>query len=147
MKTHVKTPSRKVLRSLCAEVGPDDGLDPREKARSRHGAMARSRSDRKLRQLCGQVAQTLNLVLSGSSDEVLSGLYVSAVDPAPNSGRLMVTVSAGPAGPTDPAEVLGHLDHAAGRLRAEVASAVSRRKVPHLVYQLALPLSGIPPRA
>lgn len=145
MNTHSKKPSRKVLRSLCAEVGPDDGLDPREEAKRRQGAISRSRTDRKLRQLCGQVAETLNLVLSGSADEILSGLYVSDVEPAPNAARLLVTVSVALGESMDPVEVLQHLDRASGRLRMETASAISRRKVPHLVYQLALPFSGMRP--
>lgn len=143
MKTHSMKPSRKALRSLCAEVGPEDGRDPRDLAKSARGNQARSHSDRKLRQLCGQVAQTLNFALADSSDEVLSGLYVSAVEPAPNAGRLLVTLSGSPGELSHPIEVLDHLDRASTRLRMEVASSISRRKVPHLVYQIALPFSGI----
>lgn len=49
--------------------------------------------DRKTLQLCSQVADTLNYVLSGDcGDELLQNLQVASVVPAPNSSQLLVTV-------------------------------------------------------
>ncbi|MBX6314466.1 MAG: ribosome-binding factor A [Isosphaeraceae bacterium] len=133
-----KRPSRKLLRSLCAKVDPEDGLDPRESPRGPR----RRRHDRKARQLCGQVAEALGYALGQSGDELLQGLYVVSVEPAPDESRLLVTVGSLPAEAErlDPAQVLDHLDRASGHLRSEVAAAITRRKTPQLVYRYALPL-------
>ena len=93
---------------------------------------------RKARQLCRQVAETLNYVLTGEcDDEVLQNLCVLAVDPAPNTSRLLVTVGFCVVDPTaDVARVMEHLERAAGKLRCEVAAAIHRRRTPQLVFQL-----------
>ena len=88
--------SRRQLRSLCGEVHPDDGVDPRDLFRS---PTNRKVTNRKTLQLCSQVADTLNLVLSGEcADDVLQSLHVVAVKPAPNASQLLVVVSPSSAG-------------------------------------------------
>jgi ribosome-binding factor A len=135
----LKKPSRKVLRSLCAEVHPDDGIDPRE--RSRGGAPPK-KTRRKARQLGRQVAETLDVVLAAQGDDLLRGLRVVSVVPAPDSTRLLVTVTPLPsAEPLDPARILLQLERASGQLRCEVAAAITRRRAPTLTYRLALPSS------
>jgi ribosome-binding factor A len=121
---------REVLSGTAAEVGPDDGTDPRRfhDRRGQHGKPP----GRKAHQLCGQVQQALLVILPGLADEVLRDLTVVSVEPAPHSGRLLVTV-AGPA-PADATD--RHLRLAAGLLRSEVAGAVHRRKAPELVFQI-----------
>jgi ribosome-binding factor A len=84
-----------------------------------------------------QVADTLNVVLSGEcADEVLQCLQVVAVRPAPDASQLLVLVSPSSveSGP-DPVRVLQRLAAANGRLRAEVAAAIVRRRTPKLVFQ------------
>lgn len=78
------------LRAHCEEIGEDDGVDPREFFRK----TASKRSDnRKARQLCRQVAETLELVLSGDChEEILQTLHVVSVEPAPDASRLLVTL-------------------------------------------------------
>ena len=126
--------SPKEMLSMCGEVRPEDGMDPRDLAKKPRS----SKGDRKVRQLCSQVAETLSLVLSGEcSDEVLQNLEVVAVDPAPNASQLLVTVrSADAAEATDPAEVSARLASIAGRLRCEVASAITRKRAPKLVFRV-----------
>ena len=94
------------------------------------------RPDRKTMQLCEQVRHALEYTLSGeSNDDLLRMLYVAKVEPAPDADRLMVTVVplAGTE-PADPAAVMSRLYAHTGALRASVASAISRRKVPDLIY-------------
>lgn len=135
-----KKPSRRQLESLCADVHPDDGMNPKLFLR-RHKRPPPLREPhpvhRKTLQLCSQVADTLNLVLSGEcSDEFLQSLQVVAVRPAPNAAQLLVLVTSSPSDPAlDPAKVLEHLAAANGRLRAEVAAAIVRRRAPKLVFQ------------
>jgi hypothetical protein len=131
--------STKLLRALCAAVDPDDGIDPRERAR---GSPPRG-SDRKARQLCAQVAETLGDVLAGQSgDDALRSVYVVSVVPAPNAGRLLVTVAPLPGAGEglDPARVIEQLQHASARLRCAVAAAITRRRAPVLDYRFALPV-------
>jgi ribosome-binding factor A len=129
-----KKPSRKEMLSLVGEIRPDDGIDPRElawKERPRKG-------ERKVRQLCAQVADTLNLVLSGEcADELLQSLQVVAVDPAPDASQMVVTVRVGlPGESVDPAAVLVRLETIMGKLRYEVAGAITRKRAPKLVFRV-----------
>jgi ribosome-binding factor A len=108
-------------------------VDPRELMR-----LGRSPRDgrRKAWQLCSQVARTLGEVLAGQcDDDLLCSLDVVSVEPAPDSSRLLVTIgfSAG-SKPVDPARVLDRVRRASGLLRSEVAAAITRRKVPVLIY-------------
>ncbi|MCE5267699.1 MAG: hypothetical protein LLG00_07420 [Planctomycetaceae bacterium] len=121
--------------SLSADTSPEDGMDPREFARKARP----HKGDRKVRQLCSQVAETLNLVLSGEcSDELLQSLHVVAVDPAPDASQLVVTVAAGcPGEMIDCNEALARLAAAAGRLRGEVAAAITRKRAPKLLFRVA----------
>jgi len=104
------------------------------------------RPDRKTLQLCEQVRQTLEYVLTGElDDDLLRMLYVAKVEPAPDADRLLVTVvpltkDERP----DPAEVMARLHDRAGQLRTSVGEAISRRKVPDLLYVFAEtdPLAG-----
>ena len=88
-----KEPSREDLLSSCSEVGPEDGVDPRYTVRSPRPRV----KNRKALQLCAQVAETLREVLGGDcGDEQLRDLTVQSVVPAPNSSRLLVTLTLAP---------------------------------------------------
>lgn len=128
---------RRDLLSACAEPGPDDGLDPRMARRlPRHQV-----PNRKALQLCGQVARTLAGILAGEcGDDLLRDLAVDAVAPAPNSARLLVTLRpVVAAGPIDPVPILARLERARGLFRREVAAAIHRRRVPDLLFRIAVP--------
>ncbi len=92
-------------------------------------------------QLCGRVLEVLSAILSGMADETLQNLTVVKVEPAPDTGRLRVTVAGDtPADATDPATRIiaeGALARAAGLLRTEVARAIHRKHAPELVFHLA----------
>jgi ribosome-binding factor A len=136
----VRKPSKRILRSLCAQVHPDDGNDPRLEPKRR----GRGNSHRKAKQLCRQVADTLSLVLEGTGDDELGGLVVLDVAPAPDTSRMLVTVGSPSTGIVDPAVVLDRLASASGRLRAEVAAAITRRRAPSLAFRVALPVGRTP---
>ncbi len=127
--------SDKRLRENCAEIGEDDGRNPRDDRKS--GGSGRN-ENRKARQLCQQVAETLDWVLSGDSpDDLLRSLRVAAVEPAPYTSRLLVTVVTDlPAERVEPGLLLERLQQHAGRLRSEVAASINRRKAPTLVFQV-----------
>jgi ribosome-binding factor A len=118
----------------CDEIEPDDGVDPRTFFRK----PSRKRTNRKALQLCGQIAQTLSSLLAWESgDELLRSLSVEAAEPAPDSTRVLVTVSV-PAnvGDVNRGRVLEHLHRATGMLRTEVAAAIHRKRVPELIFHV-----------
>src|SRR5215204_2746908 len=127
------------MRFLCGEIHAEDGVDPRELARQ---ASPRGKTHRKAWQLCAQVRETLESVLAGQGDDALRNLQVVAVEPAPDTSMLLVTVRVHP--PTagfDPGLVLGRLAGAEGRLRYAVGESITRRRVPALRFRLAVPSS------
>ena len=128
-------PSRKRLRTLCAEVHPDDGSDPRVFFR-KDGS--RVKPGHKARQLCRQVLEVLDALLAGQAgDDRLLNLAVVDVEPAPDASRLLVTVTPRTSDhSTDPIEILASLDRASGWLRSEVASAITRKRAPLLAYRV-----------
>jgi ribosome-binding factor A len=132
-----REPLRKQLQSLCADVGPEDGQDPRTFFRRPSGKVA----NRKALQLCGQVARILTSVLAGEcGDAVLREVVVESVRPFPHSAHLLVTVVPAPSAEAlAPATVLEHLHRAGGLLRREVAAAIHRRRAPELLFRVALP--------
>lgn len=120
----------------CDAAGPDDGIDPK----LLFHAPSRRRDDRGVRRLCSQVRETLTYALAECRDEVLQSLYVSEVEPAPDATRLAVTVCVGDASEVDAARE--RLAAVVGRLRAEVASSIHRRRAPELVFRVTPPAEG-----
>lgn len=136
---HHKRVSTKKLQSLscgedgaCGEIHPEDGLDPAEYFRP---ARKRDQVHRKTKQLCQQVAQTLRLVL-GEFDNELRELQIVSVTPAPDATQLSVLVAPSlPGVKLDADSVRAKLAFAEGRLRSEVAAAITRKKAPKLLFQ------------
>jgi ribosome-binding factor A len=132
-----------------AEAGEDDGQVPtmhawrQQRARRARRAESHGRpTDHKAWQLCRQVAVTLDEVLAECGDGVLRGLHVVSVAPFPDASRLLVTLTSiddRPGGIIGAGSVLERLEHATGHLRCEIASAVTRKRAPVLVYQLVEP--------
>ena len=118
------------LLSGCAEVGSQDGQDPRYDRPEDSDKVP----NRKALLLCGQVKETLAEVLAGCADDALRDLLVEAVVPFPTAVRLLVTVRK-PAD-LDAATLAARLEGARGLLRSEVAAAVHRRKAPDLVFHV-----------
>jgi hypothetical protein len=127
-------PSRKISRrgllSSCAELGAGDGRDPRLDRREGSGKVP----NRKALQLCAQVTRTLMGVFADCGDDVLRDLFIESVIPAPNAGRLLVTVR--PAVLLETAVVLEHLEHARAKLRSEAVAAIHRRRAPDLLFRV-----------
>jgi len=131
-----RKPSRKILESLCDRPGSEDGLDPRHYFKPER----QRRAGRKDWQLCRQIFDTLNYVLSGEChDDVLQGLLVIEVVPAPDATRVLVSVqSLDLTDELDPVLILQRLQAVAGRLRTEVARSISRRKVPEMAFRVVI---------
>jgi len=75
--------------------------------------------------------------LADSGDDVLRELVVHDVEPAPDASRLMVGVGlSASANARSVVEVLGRLAEASGFLRREVATAITRKRAPELMFTL-----------
>jgi ribosome-binding factor A len=93
----------------------------------------RKRTQRKDRQLCGQVQRAIAAALGAEfHDALLQSLWVVKVEPAPTLARLLVWVC----GPEDssPELIISRLDAVSGALRAEVAASIHRKQVPSLSF-------------
>jgi ribosome-binding factor A len=147
MRNH--TLSSEQVHVPYAEPGEDDSQAPsthswrQQRARRARRVESRGRpTGHKAWQLCRQVAVTLDEVLAECGDGVLRGLRVVSVAPFPDASRLLVTLTSiddRPGAVIGAGRVLEHIEHAAGHLRCEVASAVTRKRAPVLVYQLVEP--------
>jgi ribosome-binding factor A len=77
-------------------------------------------------------------VLAEQEDEWLQALHVHAVEPGPDASQLLITLAPGPG--LDPAitplALLERVHAAATELRMEVAAAITRRRVPNLLYRI-----------
>jgi ribosome-binding factor A len=119
---------------LADEPGPEDGTDPRDWNKKPWDAPRQA--GRKARQLCGQVAEALHAAVGECADPAVQALTVVRVEPAPHTGRLRVVLAAPPDGGVGRADAEAGLARAAGRLRAAVAGAVTRRYAPELVFEV-----------
>ena len=132
MSLHSKR--REELLAHCGELRDDDCVDPREYFRP----TASSGRQRKTRQLCSQVAQALAQILASEfDDDLLLGLTVLAVEPAPNESQLLVILQSDQAEPAAREETVRRLIQAAGFLRSEIAAAITRKHAPQLLFRLA----------
>ncbi|WP_254513554.1 ribosome-binding factor A [Anatilimnocola floriformis] len=128
-----KRPNSRQLRALCADLSPEDGVDPRHLAR----AGGEQTDRRKAWQLCSQVRDSLRLILGTAVNERLQALDVREVLPAPNESQLLVLLTSNdPLDEQERQEVLDALGAAAGWLRAEVATSITRKRAPRLELQL-----------
>ena len=105
-----------------------------ESTRASSAGKRHKKFDRKTLQLCRQVLETLELVLTGeTSDELLQSAFVQSVTPAPNASQLLVLV--GVREPMDfvsKALLQSRLEARAPWLRSQIASSICRKKVPRL---------------
>lgn len=76
-------------------------------------------------------------VLPGDmADPLLQEVSVDCVRPAPDAGRLLVVLcTARPV--EDVPEILHRIEQVRARLRAEVASVITRKRAPELTFQIA----------
>ena len=91
---------------------------------------------RKIEQLCAQIRHALELALLGVvHDEALMDLEVADVTPMPDPGRVRVRFLVRGERP-DLEALQARMEAARGVLTAEVAQAITRKKVPDLVFEL-----------
>jgi ribosome-binding factor A len=95
----------------------------------------RGRSGHKDLQVCRQVFDALTYALAELDDPMIEVLSLAAVTPAPSSARVMITLVPSRDG-IDAAAALERLRGVMPALRAEVASELTRKRVPELVFRI-----------
>ena len=131
------------VRALSSELHDDDGVDPRKFFQPDR---KRDKDRRKSKQLCRQAQKTLDLVFSGETrDELLGALHIVSVTSSADSSALLVTVVADvPPDCFDRTQIEARLAKMSGRLRSEVAGAITRKRTPLLVFHVLGPQTGLP---
>ena len=139
---------RQQMLAHCDQIHADDGVHPRDFFESPSTGSPTSRrvkrANRSAQQLCRQAWEALSLSLSADGrDPLLQEVQIHRVSPAPDASRLLVVVAMDDdrqLARRD--EVLDRLREHAGRLRAELAASINRKRVPHLVFEVAAPSQG-----
>jgi hypothetical protein len=120
----------------CAELRPEDGIDPAVLFGRRRRRSGRGRKDR---QLCRQAFEAFCLVMEELSLEPWAAdLFVVEVTPAPDASRLRVAI--GIFSDLAMEEALGRVERLtalSAQFRWELGRAIARKRVPELFFELA----------
>lgn len=133
-------PLRDERLKFCGELNEDDGVDPRTYFKP---SRRQAKENKKAKQLCRQVQQTLNYVLTDCDDEQIQWLFVTQVVPAPDSSCVLVLIEyGGRPEEFNRIDLLSRLADQTGRLRLEVGRSIHRKRVPNLTFSVGLPVQG-----
>jgi ribosome-binding factor A len=128
----VKTRKQRLEAALlCDALGADDGVDPRSQRKMKRQFKRTYHQD----QLARQVERALNLALSTSTDPVLQDLEIFAISTIGNSLRIVVTPLSNRDSLSE-AEINAALVRGSGRLRTLVGEAITRKRVPELLFSV-----------
>jgi len=119
---------RRRRRADEPDIDPSAYFEPHAQPRAREG--------RKTQQLCREVERTLTVSFAGCPEPALRQLLVVAVEPAPDASRLLVTFAPSGTLDADVGELLKALAGVRGRLRADVAAALQRKRTPELTFRI-----------
>ena len=125
---------REQMLKLCESICEDDGQDPREVHESKYDRT--KNAEHRRQRLCQRVERTLRLVLTESVVELVRELKIESVVPGRNLSALTVNVGVPKGADRERQKVLLELlKSQQGWLRSEVATAISRKRVPRLFFQ------------
>ena len=128
---------RASMLEMCGEIHEDDGIDPRTYFKSKRNR----KENRKTKQLCQQVARTLNLCINDCNDPIVQSMFLVGVVPAPDSSCLLIHVECD----------IEEFDHSAAmmairsqtaRLQFEISRAIHRKRVPNLTFSVSATEGG-----
>ncbi len=125
---------------LCADIGAEDGIDPRYAS----AKQARKKAPRKNLQMCKEAARIVSLVLTGEAQQaLLRDLVVVSVEPEGHGQSVCVTVGRYTMdSDVCETEVLVALHSVQGLLRSALAHALHRKHTPTLTFRYAGVLGG-----
>ena len=104
-----------------------------------HRPSESARAQQKTAQLCRQVYRTLVAAIAGIDEDELLDVNVESVEPSPDATRLLVVLRASRGITRERIAFIHHaLDRHRGRLRGEVARAVTRKRAPELAFRVII---------
>lgn len=117
-----------------AEIGPEDGIDPRLLVKERQG----DQSNHKALQLCKRAERTINLAFAGECFEPVFGeLIVQNVELFPDGTQFLVSLCVrGQRNRHELESIAVTLGHAKGYVRTLIAQSIRRKRVPALRFRL-----------
>ena len=131
-----KKQREQLLKQHCGVINDDDAIDPRHYF---YNKRKHNRKYRKVFQLCRQVNDTLQMVLTDGNERL--GLAIVDVVPAPDSRRMLVILGLAPGtvvkSAADVEQIMEQLQLETPRLRSEIARTINRKKTPNLVFEIA----------
>jgi len=129
----------KNLRTLVAEVRPEDGVDPRDEARRRSrgrgddSPLGQAHGAHRQEQFLSQVQTAIDSALQTAVTPILNLLAVQ--DVARYGGSIVVVLAPRLPNPAVDVQAASEaLEHASSMLTREVAAAITRKDVPHLSF-------------
>jgi ribosome-binding factor A len=134
MKRNNKTTKnlRASMLESCGEIHEDDGVDPRTYFQPKRT----QKENRKTRQLCQQVARTINLCLNDCDDPVVQAMFLIGVQPAPDSSCLLLHIEVD-LDDFDHAVAMNAIREQTARLQFEIARSINRKRVPNLTFSVS----------
>jgi ribosome-binding factor A len=124
-------------RDLCAEPDPDDGILPHILAKRSRPKVSVKAGRHRLEQLCKQVRIALgDSLICDCCDPAIQCLEMVSVKPGTGSTVLEVTLKSPSTDPDAIEHAHRQLELASGLLRAAIASAIHRKRVPHLRFHV-----------
>jgi len=128
----MKRKKRKDLAPLCAEIGLEDGTNPKEFFQVR----SKKKKNYKAQQVGKAVTRAIDYVLiSVVSNPLLQDLSVLYVEPAPNSSHFLVVLSPNSFSETwSEKETMAALAQLAPRFKEEIGASMHRKRVPELSF-------------
>ncbi len=128
--------------TMIGSVREGDGVDPRLERLQRGRSGGRRKPDYGAERLAHQIRDCLQFS-SVLSDVGLEQFAFVGVVPGQRNGQFMIEVAPlDPAAAYDPQQVEQMLDSCRGRVRAEVAAGVHRRKAPDIAFRVRRPHAG-----
>lgn len=129
--------------SMIGSVREGDGVDPRLERLAKGRSGGRRKPDYGAERLAHQIRDCLQFS-TALSDVGLEQFAFVGVEPGARNGQFMIEVaSVDPTAAYDPLEVERLLATCRGRVRAEVAEGVHRRKAPDIAFRVRQPGSGM----
>ena len=121
---------------LSGSLQPDDGVDPRYDVRET--PFSPDKVDRKAAQLCSQVRRALEFIIPDTLQDSDWDAVVLDVQPAPNTGHLLVLLQAvGKLDQEGCQQLESIIFQKSGIIRTAVAGSIQRRKAPTLTFRVA----------
>jgi len=118
--------------SLCAEIGPEDGIDPRYLKKF----TCDKNYDQKSSRLCNEVSKVLSLVLAGDmGNPVLQALQVMNVSTESGGEFLNIRLAHYETHfNVNEQQLISELKRVQGYLRSAISQRINRKRVPALKF-------------